>query len=179
MTPAGRALLYVRIGGGESGYYLVGPNASSTLLVPETLGVSPFALNEQGTIAFYSHASPVGSFRSSLQMTGPEPSEMRCPMPARPAPPTPTVAAEPSTVATTSPVSAATPTLEPMSCVGDCNRDGVVALGELIVSTRLATGAAEAELCTACDMNSDGRIAVNEILRAVGQALRGCNARDE
>jgi len=78
-------------------------------------------------------------------------------------PPTPTGAAE-------------TPTPGASSCVGDCNGDDTVTISELISQVNIALGRADLSRCPAGDGNMDGRIAINELIRATANALNGCPA---
>lgn len=56
--------------------------------------------------------------------------------------------------------------------VGDCNRNGIVAINELIVGVRIALGDASVTECLPFDRGSDGRVSINELIRGVGNALR-------
>jgi hypothetical protein len=70
-----------------------------------------------------------------------------------------------------------TPTPTPPSvsgCVGDCNNDGVVTIGEIITGIDIALGNADVSECENFDANDDGLVTVDEILTAVNNALDGC-----
>jgi hypothetical protein len=59
-------------------------------------------------------------------------------------------------------------------CEGDCNGDGSVAIGEIILGVRIAFGDAPIGDCPAMDGDGNGAVAVNELVAAVSQALQGC-----
>jgi sugar lactone lactonase YvrE len=61
-------------------------------------------------------------------------------------------------------------------CVGDCNGDGQVSVGEIVTMVNIALGNVDISTCTAGDANHDDQITVNEILSAVIDALNGCAA---
>lgn len=58
-------------------------------------------------------------------------------------------------------------------CVGDCNADGAVEMGELVAATRAALGVVAS--CNAADRNGDG-VTVDELVAAVNYANTGCPA---
>ena len=61
------------------------------------------------------------------------------------------------------------------ACVGDCNNDGgAVTLDEVVTMVDIAFGHTPLAACQAGDANHDGQITVDELLRAVNNALTGC-----
>lgn len=64
--------------------------------------------------------------------------------------------------------------LRAQTCIGDCNQNGDVTIGELITIVNIALGSADLAACVAGDVNQDGAITVNEIIQAVRAALDGC-----
>jgi Phosphoinositide phospholipase C, Ca2+-dependent len=60
------------------------------------------------------------------------------------------------------------------SCVGDCNDDGSVALGELIVGVGILRGESQTSACAKLDADRDGAVGIHEVVRAVGFSLDGC-----
>jgi hypothetical protein len=62
----------------------------------------------------------------------------------------------------------------PEACAGDCDGDGEVVVAELIAGIRIALGADALAECPACDSDHDGRVTVDDVVRAVTAALRGC-----
>lgn len=62
----------------------------------------------------------------------------------------------------------------PGACAGDCDRNGVVAINELVLLVNIALGNSPASACSAGDTNRDGRISINELIAAVNSALRNC-----
>lgn len=60
------------------------------------------------------------------------------------------------------------------ACVGDCNGNGTVAINELIVGVNIALGRQRVSACRAFDSNQSQSVTINELVRAVGNALSGC-----
>ncbi len=92
---------------------------------------------------------------------------------------TPTATETPTprpTATATLPQATATPTAIPVSCAGDCSRDNLVTIDEILRMVRIALELAGVEDCRAGDFNSDGRVTIDEILAAVRNALFGCPA---
>lgn len=58
------------------------------------------------------------------------------------------------------------------AAVGDCNRNGVVVIDELIRGVNIALGNAPVSECTPFDRIRDGRVTVDELVRGVRNALR-------
>ncbi|HSP99594.1 MAG TPA: hypothetical protein VL049_20415, partial [Candidatus Dormibacteraeota bacterium] len=56
--------------------------------------------------------------------------------------------------------------------VGDCNRNGTVAIDELVRGVNIALGGAPVSECTPFDRVADGRVTVDELVRGVANALR-------
>jgi hypothetical protein len=83
-----------------------------------------------------------------------------------------TTALSPTATPTNTATPAPTPT--PTQCVGDCGRDGIVTVDELLTIVNIALGNAAVSLCTPGDANGDQKITVDEILAAVNHALNGC-----
>ena len=59
-------------------------------------------------------------------------------------------------------------------CRGDCNGDGRVSVDELIAGVRISLGSGDVSDCRAFDPEDDGHVTIDDIVRAVGSALRGC-----
>jgi FG-GAP-like repeat len=59
-------------------------------------------------------------------------------------------------------------------CAGDCDGDGRVTVTDLVVAVDLSMRGAGAEICADADVNDDGHIGVDELIRAVRRALVGC-----
>jgi len=57
--------------------------------------------------------------------------------------------------------------------VGDCNRDGLVTVSDLISAVNVAIGNAPLSSCALADANGDGEVAIDELIRAVNAALAG------
>ncbi len=70
--------------------------------------------------------------------------------------------------------SAAVPPADGQDCGGDCNGDGAVSIGDLIVAVRVLLGEAPIAECRAADVNGNGVVAINELIIAVRNGLRGC-----
>ena len=61
-----------------------------------------------------------------------------------------------------------------LGCAGDCSRNFVVSIDELILSVSIALGERPATECSAVDWDSSGTVEINELVTAVGRALTGC-----
>ena len=91
---------------------------------------------------------------------------------------TPLVSATPTETPT--PEDSATPT--PVACVGDCDGSGTVEINELLLMVNISLGAGEVSSCPAGDVaggdpsGPDGQITVDELIRAVNNALNNCPA---
>jgi cysteine-rich repeat protein len=60
------------------------------------------------------------------------------------------------------------------ACPGDCNRNDVVTIDELVTAVGRALGTKPPESCGAIDRDNDGEVQVNELIAAVNSALFGC-----
>jgi hypothetical protein len=60
------------------------------------------------------------------------------------------------------------------SCLGSCNGDEQVTVAEVVRSVSITLGQRPLAACSAADGNRDGRVSVNELVRAVGALLSGC-----
>ncbi|HSD11303.1 MAG TPA: imelysin family protein [Candidatus Binatia bacterium] len=63
-----------------------------------------------------------------------------------------------------------------LRCAGDCDRDGVVRIDELIQGVRRALGALPSDACIPADASGDGLVGVDELVAAVRRAIDGCVA---
>lgn len=61
------------------------------------------------------------------------------------------------------------------ACLGDCNRDRVVAVDELVTIVNIALDDTLIARCARGDLDGNGQIAVGEVITVVKQALRGCS----
>jgi hypothetical protein len=59
-------------------------------------------------------------------------------------------------------------------CEGDCNRDGQVAINELILAVTIVLGSGTVGDCIAADRDGNGTIAIDELVFAVSRSLLGC-----
>jgi uncharacterized membrane protein len=103
-------------------------------------------------------------------------------------PATPTATSTASPTATPSRTTAATatatatPTRTPTPsaiaiCAGDCDRDGVVSVDELIRAVRIALGSLPLDACEDLDASGDDTVTVDEPVLAVRHAIDGCTSR--
>jgi Kelch motif len=60
------------------------------------------------------------------------------------------------------------------ACLGDCGGDGAVAVSDLVRGVAIALNQQPLVACPSFDGNHDGRVSVNELVTAVGNALGGC-----
>lgn len=79
--------------------------------------------------------------------------------------------------ATPSPTDVPPPASPIPPCTGDCNRDGQVAINELILGTSIALGNAELPACSALDCRATSSVPIDCLTRAVRAALHGCPGR--
>jgi hypothetical protein len=100
------------------------------------------------------------------------PSASNTPTPGATMSATSTPQATMSTTAT--PDATATPSETTDVCAGDCNRNGVVTVDDLILGVNIALGNQPISRCTAADRDGNGQIAVSELITAVNRALGGC-----
>jgi len=61
-------------------------------------------------------------------------------------------------------------------CPGDCGRDGVVDVDELVLAVGIALGTTDISTCSAIDSDATGTVGINELVAAVDRALVGCDA---
>ena len=59
-------------------------------------------------------------------------------------------------------------------CIGDCDGDRLVVIGELIVAVRIVLGFAAVEDCPASDPDGDGNVDISNVIATVNAALTGC-----
>jgi cytochrome c peroxidase len=63
---------------------------------------------------------------------------------------------------------------QPVTCPGDCNLDGAVDVSELVTSINVSLGTSSLALCVVSDPSGDGRVTIDELVRAIGSTLNGC-----
>lgn len=59
-------------------------------------------------------------------------------------------------------------------CIGDCNRDRMVTVDELVTGVNIALGVRPIGDCPTYDGNEDGVLSIDELIDAVNAALGGC-----
>lgn len=59
-------------------------------------------------------------------------------------------------------------------CVGDCDGDGRVAVNELVLGVDILMRNRDLDVCPGLDLSGNGSVEVDELLRAVDDALNGC-----
>lgn len=64
----------------------------------------------------------------------------------------------------------------PDPCPADCDGDRLVVINELLVAVRVALGATPLSACEVADVNRDGSVQINELIRGINSALLGCPA---
>lgn len=72
----------------------------------------------------------------------------------------------------------APPGLIAQSCGGDCSGDGMVSVAEVIASVNVALGMTAVDRCPASDGDRDGKVTIDELVRAVGGSVSGCPKRE-
>lgn len=86
-----------------------------------------------------------------------------------------TLGASPALASIPTPAAPAVPTVAP--CVGDCDLDSRLDVGEVVRCVAMAIGET-ANPCRRCDVDADGAVAINEVVRAVYALLNGCTHDD-
>lgn len=62
----------------------------------------------------------------------------------------------------------------PADCIGDCDGNRFVTVAELVRGVNIALDRIDVALCPSMDRSGEGRVSVDELVAAVGAALRGC-----
>jgi hypothetical protein len=62
----------------------------------------------------------------------------------------------------------------PRKCPGDCDGDGHVMLHELVAGVSIALGTTDLAACRAADGDDSGTVVIDDLTRAVADALQGC-----
>jgi hypothetical protein len=96
--------------------------------------------------------------------------------PTRTATPTLTPTATPTRTPTRTATATATqtPSPTPPLCVGDCNRNRIVAVDELVRGVTIALGNRPVSSCDPFDPNVDGHVTIDELVLGVSNALNTC-----
>ena len=63
-----------------------------------------------------------------------------------------------------------------VGCPGDCNEDGMVTVGEVVIGMGITLGVQRLASCPAMDRDASDSVTVDEVLLAVGALLNGCPA---
>jgi len=100
------------------------------------------------------------------------PSESATPAPTTPDAPTETPSSSPEPTGTAIP--SPTVTFSPFPCPGDCNRDGQVAVNEIITAVNIALGNQTLDTCPNADITGDQRVTINELITFVNGLLESC-----
>jgi hypothetical protein len=104
------------------------------------------------------------------------PAGIQSPTSRRPTP-TPLLCGEPPTPSAAARTHTPTPIVQRTpseGCIGDCDRDGTVRVNELLLGVNIGLGVTAMESCPSCDHNRSGTVSIDELLRAVTNALDGC-----
>jgi hypothetical protein len=64
-------------------------------------------------------------------------------------------------------------------CPGDCDDNDSVNVNEVVKSINIALGTMDMAECANVDMNSDERVAIEEVIGAVESSLQGCNCEGD
>lgn len=90
-----------------------------------------------------------------------------------------TPTASPSATGTATPTGTPTNiTPPPVTCVGDCDGDGLVKVDEVVAAVAKALNPTAPRECDAVDRNGNGVVTVDELVTAVDRLLRGCAEGD-
>ena len=61
-----------------------------------------------------------------------------------------------------------------VTCTGDCDESGAVAINELISGVNITLGNRPLEICMAFDNDQSGTVTISELIQAVNNVLDGC-----
>lgn len=64
--------------------------------------------------------------------------------------------------------------VDPDDCEGDCNRNGSVAINELITGVNIALGTMSLGQCVDFDVGQNGAVEIDELITGVNNSLNGC-----
>lgn len=67
-----------------------------------------------------------------------------------------------------------TPTPRPVLCAGDCNRDSVVTVDELLTGVNMILLSTGVDACPDFDVDVNGIVTIDELISGVQSVLRGC-----
>lgn len=91
-------------------------------------------------------------------------------------PTTETPTGGPTATASAEATPSASPDVTPSEdCPGDCNRDQLVSIDELIRAVAVALDRVPLDRCPAADLDDDGLVNIEELVRAVNAGLSGCS----
>ena len=87
---------------------------------------------------------------------------------------TPTATPSSTATPTATPPPTDTPTSAPRRCAADCDADRIVAVDEVIRAVRIGLGLLPLAECDPADFDGNGRLTIDEPVRAVAASLDGC-----
>ena len=61
-------------------------------------------------------------------------------------------------------------------CIGDCDNSGTVTVGDLVTLVNIALGTGDIKSCSTSGATQGGPVTIDELVRAVNNALNGCPA---
>lgn len=89
--------------------------------------------------------------------------------------PTPTVASTVTPTERATPTASSTQPETPLTpCVGDCDQSGAVTVDSLAKGAAIVLGRLGVDDCPWFDLNGDGQVTIDELERAIDNALNGC-----
>lgn len=143
--------------------------ATATVAPTGTATASPTRSPSKSTTST-PERSPTLTLRPSRTSTPTSPAQLTRTHSATRAVPseTPTGTAAPASTSSFRP----TPTAGP--CAANCNGDSRVDVSELVTAVNIALGAMSLSSCSQADLDLDGSVSVDELIRAVTAALFGC-----
>jgi len=94
-----------------------------------------------------------------------------------PADATPTITSTATPLSTPTMTATVPATQTPVTCAGDCDAHGTVTSDELVTGLDIALGHLPTQSCPGLDGNNDGRVTVDELLKAINAAVTDCPAR--
>jgi hypothetical protein len=152
------------------------PTSTPTITPTPTVTDTPLPTDTPTPTATVTHtATATDTPTSTFTPTGtPTPTPTRTATPTATATATPTQTPTRTATATATRTQTQTPSPTPPLCVGDCNRNRIVAVDELVHGVIIALGNQPVTSCNPFDPNVDGHVTIDELVRGVSNALNTC-----
>jgi len=160
-----------------NGVLVVDPNAPLPTPTSTPTNTATITPTSTATVTRTATPTPTATLTSTPTVTATDtatatPTMTSTATPSSTATPLPTDTPLPT--ATDTPTPSPTPTITPIPCTGDCDGNGTVSIGELIVAVNISSGTAPLSRCPAADRDHNGAVTIDELITAVNNATSGC-----